>query len=242
MNKSVCGMILGEAGAGKSTSMRNLDPKTTIVFSSLGKGLPFKGSGKNYTVWDKNTNPNGNLIVTSSAKAITAWLKHISEKMPHIVTVVIDDSTFLSAKELDRRRDENGYQKFNDIAHDFLQITEVANTLRGGLFVYFLYHTVTTGDDLLESKFTRALSHGKMVQEKLASVEAQFELVLLATKTLDKENNISYKFKTRDISSTTKSPMDMFADEFIDNDLALVNRAIQCYYDDDCTEDQKPVK
>lgn len=234
-------MILGEAGSGKSTSIRNLDPKTTIVFSSLGKGLPFKSSGKNYTVWDKNTNPEGNLVITSSAKAITQWLKHISEKMPHITTVVIDDSTFLSAKELDRRREENGYQKFNDIAHDFLQITEVANTLRGGLYIYFLYHSMITGDGILENHFTRALSHGKMIQEKLASVEAQFELVLLACKMVDKDNNLSYKFKTRCANSTTKTPMGLFEEEYIDNDLNLVNKALKCYYDDDCEENEEKV-
>lgn len=242
MNKSVCGMILGESGSGKSSGIRNLDPKATIVFSCLGKGLPVKNSGKNYPVWNKETCPDGNLIITSSAKSIIQWLKYISEKMPHITTIVIDDSTFLSAKELDRRRDENGYQKFNDIAHDFLQITEIANTLREGLHVFFLYHSVTTGDGIIEPQFTRALSHGKMIQEKLASIEAQFELVLLACKIVDKDNNLSYKFKTRDINSTAKSPMGMFDEEYIDNDLAQINERIRCYYNGDCDEDRKEVK
>ena len=227
-------LIIGESGAGKSTSLRNLNPKETIVFSALGKGLPLKNSRINYTVWDKNQNPTGNFIITSSAKVIATWLQHISKSMPHIHTIVIDDSTFLSAKELDRRKDEVGYQKFNDIAHDFLALSEVANTLRGDLNIYFMYHVVTEGDGIMESKIIRAMSHGKMIQEKLASIEAQFEIVLLASKLSDKDNNLSYKFKTRDMSSTAKSPMDMFEDEYIDNDLALVNNAIACYYDDDC--------
>ena len=101
-------LIIGESGSGKSTSLRNLNAKETMVFSALGKGLPFKNSRIDYTVYNKESNPKGNLIVTSSAKSIANWLLHISEKRTDIVTCVIDDSTFLSAKELDRRREETG--------------------------------------------------------------------------------------------------------------------------------------
>lgn len=230
-------MILGESGSGKSTSIRNLDPKKTFVFSALGKGLPFPNSGKNYKVYDKEKNPTGNVIVSSSSKTIAKWLSYINDSKPEITTCVIDDSTFLPAKELDRRRDETGYVKFSDIAHDFLSITEVANTLREDLAVYFLHHTSSTGDGIIEEKRTSAQSFGKLISEKLASIEAQFEIVLLACKLVDSEGNISYKFKTRDGFSSTKTPMGMFEDEYVDNDLELVNKAIACYYDDSsCSE------
>lgn len=238
MNTSKSILIIGESGVGKSTSMRNLNPAETMVFSSLGKGLPFKQSRKNYTLWDKTNNPSGNLVITSSAKAIGQWLKFISEKMSHIHTCVIDDATFLSAKELDRRRDEPGYTKYADIAHDFLNLSEIANTLRENLNIYFLYHVSTEGDDIVQSKITKAMSAGKMIQEKLASVEAQFEIVLLACKILDNDNKIVYKFKTRDIASTAKSPIDLFDDEYIDNDLDYVNKSIECYYNG-CEEEEK---
>ena len=235
MGKAI--LVIGESKVGKSTSLRNLDPKKTMLFSVLGKGLPFQSSAKKYTLWNKDTNPEGNVLNTSSAKLITQWLKHINDKMLNINTCVIDDSTFLSAKELDRRRDENGYQKFNDIAHDFLMISEVANTLREDLNVYFMYHIESQGDGILEPKKIRAMSHGKMISEKLCSVEAQFEIVFLACKLVDKDNNLSYKFKTRDANSTCGTPMNMFEDEFIDNDLNAINDVIKCYYHEaDCNE------
>lgn len=234
MGKAI--LVIGESKAGKSTSIRNLDPAKTIIFSVLGKGLPFKSSAKKYTVWNKTTNPNGNVIQTSSAKVITQWLRHINEKMPHITVCVIDDSTFLSAKELDRRKDENGYTKFNDIAHDFLVISETANTLRDDLNVYFLHHVRETGDGVLEPKKIKAMSHGKMIDEKLCSIEAQFEIVFLACKLVDENNSISYKFKTRDGNSTCGTPLGMFEDEFIENDLQSINDAINCFYHD-CEED-----
>jgi len=228
-------LVLGKSGSGKSTSLRNLNPKTTVLFSPLGKRLPFKGSDKNYTVYNKEKNPNGNVIVTSESKKINSWLKYISSDLTHIKTVVIDDSVFLAAKELDRRKDEKGYDKFSDIAHDFLVLSETANTLRDDLTIYFMYHVTTEGDGILEAKTTKALSYGKMIDEKLASIEAQFELVFLAEKIVDPvANTISYKFKTRDAYSTVKTPIGMFDEERIDNDLNFINEAMRCYYEDNC--------
>jgi len=236
MGKSI--LALGKSGSGKSTSARNLDPKKTIIFSALGKGLPFPKSWKNYTIWNKETNPNGNLIVTSSSKAIAQWLVHISKNMPQVTTVMVDDNTFLAAKELDRRRDEAGYQKFNDIAHDFLQLSELANTLREDLNVYFMHHVKETGDDIIEDKSYKALSYGKMIDEKLGSIEAQFDIVFLACKMDgDKSDDIAYRFKTRDKNGSAKTPMGMFDEEYIDNDLDMINKVIACYYNDDCIED-----
>lgn len=225
-------LIIGAAGSGKSTSLRNLDPKKTIVFSTLGKGLPFKGSRKNYTLFNKDTNPMGNMVVTSSNKIICHWLKIISERRPEITTVVIDDNTFATAKELDRRRDENGYAKYNDIAHDFLVISELANTLREDLNVYFLHHTREVGDGILEAKNKCALSYGKLIDEKLGSIEAQFEIVLLACKISNEDGSIAYKFKTKDAFSTCKAPIGLFEEEYIDNDLNVVNAAIMAYYNE----------
>lgn len=228
MGKAV--LVIGESKTGKSSSLRNLDPKKTMLFSVLGKGLPFPSSAKTYTLWNKDTNPEGNTIRTSSAKVITHWLKHISEKQLHITTCVIDDSTFLSAKELDRRREETGYQKFADIAHDFLEISEIANTLRDDLNVYFMFHVTEEGDNIMEPKKLKAMSHGKMIQEKLCSIEAQFEIVFLACKLVDKDNNLSYKFKTRDANSSCGVPMSMYEEEYIDNDLDMINNVIRDYY------------
>ncbi len=235
-------MILGKSGSGKSTSIRTLDPQKTFVFSALGKGLPFPNSGKNYKIYDKTTSPDGNFIVSSSSKTITQWLKYINDQRPEITTCVIDDSTFLPAKELDRRRDEQGFGKFSDIAHDFLAITEVANTLRGDLSIYFLHHSKTSGDGIIDDKETGAQSFGKLIDEKLASIEAQFEIVLLSVKLVDTDGKIEYKFKTRDGYSSAKSPMGMFEDEYIDNDLAYVNKTVDCYYNSDLCEENDIVK
>jgi len=235
-------MVLGSSKSGKTTSIRTLDPTKTIVFSPLAKGLPFEGSSKHYTVWDKEKNPKGNIIRTSSSKAIVQWLKHISNSLPDVNVAIVDDNTFVTAKELDRRRDERTYDKFNDIAHDFLELAEVANSLRTDLNVYILHHTTTDGDGILEPQKTKAATFGKLIDEKLHGMESQFEIVFLANKLIDEDKNISYKFKTRDAYSTCGTPLGMFEDELIDNDLRMIDERIRCYYNGNCEESTEEPK
>ena len=47
-------MLLGKSGTGKSTSIKGLNPKETIVINVLGKRLPFKGSNSLYNKENKN--------------------------------------------------------------------------------------------------------------------------------------------------------------------------------------------
>ena len=37
-------ILLGKSGTGKSSSIKGLDPKSTVILNVLGKKLPFKGS------------------------------------------------------------------------------------------------------------------------------------------------------------------------------------------------------
>ena len=60
MSKVVC--VAGESGSGKTTSMRNLDPKTTLYIDCDKKGLSWKGWRSQYN------SENQNYIKTDFAK------------------------------------------------------------------------------------------------------------------------------------------------------------------------------
>ena len=47
-------LVLGESGAGKSTSLRTLNPKETFIISTTSKPLPWRGWKKNYTKFSKS--------------------------------------------------------------------------------------------------------------------------------------------------------------------------------------------
>jgi RNase adaptor protein for sRNA GlmZ degradation len=224
-------LILGESGAGKSTSIRTLDPKETFIVNSLGKDLPFKGSGKQYTYYNKDTNPSGNMVKTTSAAAVIQWLNFINQKMPHIKNVIIDDNTHQSSMEFIRRINESSWNKFNDIASNMITVVEHCKNLRDDLVVYIMHHVTETGDGIVDDKKTKAMTIGKVVNEKLSSYESFFTIVLLAKKTKSDKGSVEYFFLTQDANSTTKSPIGMFEDEKIPNDLALVRKTIVDYYD-----------
>lgn len=225
-------LVMGPSGAGKSTSIRNLDPKETFIINSLGKNLPFKGSAKLYTVWDKEKNPKGNMIKSSNSQIAIKWLDHIDKNMPHIKNVVIEDNTHQSSMEYIRRIKEGSWDKFNDIASNMVNLIERSKSMRDDLTVFILHHTKEVGDGLVEDKQTKAMTLGKLVDEKMSSYESFFTVVLLAKKK-KVDSGIEYVFLTNDADSTAKSPMGMFAGEEIPNDLLIVKDAIRCYYNEE---------
>jgi energy-coupling factor transporter ATP-binding protein EcfA2 len=224
-------LIIGPSGSGKSASMRTLNPKETVLISALGKSLPFKNSKKDYSIWNKESNPNGNVIHTSNSLNLLKWMDHVSKNMPHVKSLVIDDNTHFSSLEYIRRIKETSWEKFNDIAANMVAIVEKAKSLREDLVVFFLHHTREVGDGILEEKQTKAMTIGKLVDEKMSSYEAFFTVVL-SSKKKKGDSKIEYVFLTQDADSTTKSPIGMFETEEIPNDLALVRERVVCYFDE----------
>lgn len=234
INMAEVALIMGPSGSGKSTSIRNLNPEETFIINTLGKTLPFKGSSKSYTVWDKERNPKGNMIKNSNSSVVVKWLEHIDKNVPTIKNIIIEDNTHLSSMEYIRRIKENGWEKFNDIASNMVGIIDKAKSLRDDIIVYILHHVKEEGDGILEDKTTKAMTLGKLVEEKMSSYESFFTIVLLAQKKKT-ESGIEYGFLTNDANSTAKSPLGMFEETFIANDLSIVKEAIRCFYnDEDC--------
>lgn len=194
-------LILGDSGSGKSASLRNFSPDEVGVFNVASKPLPFRKSLK---------------VVNAAGYATIA--KSLSA--PSLKTYVIDDSQYLLAFEFFDRAQENGYNKFTDIALNFRNLIQfvIANT-PPDCTVYFLHHTEKREDGTLKAK-----TIGKMLDEKL-TVEGLFSIVLLCRATKDRH----YFITQSEGYSTAKSPMDMFPAE-IDNDLKLVDDAIRAYY------------
>jgi len=210
-------------------NIEGLDPKKTIIISALGKELPFRGSKRDYTIWHQEKNPNGNMIVTSSPKEVERWLKWVNTHRPEIENVVLDDNTHNFSMEYMRRIGEKTFDKFNDIGYYMSAIASGVKGFRDNLFIFFLHHTRETGDGLLESKQTSAMTIGKLVDEKLSGYESFFTVVLRATKTIEDEQ-IKYHFLTQDAYSTAKSPIGMFTETVIPNDLGLVKSCMEKYY------------
>jgi len=210
MSMSIATMILGESGTGKSTSMRNLDPKETLLIQAVKKPLPFKSKE-----W-KPVADGGNVYASDQSDAIIKAMHKTRRSV-----IIIDDYQYILANEFMRRSEERGFDKFSDIGRHAWDILMAASSLPDDVRVYILGHTQSDDQGRV-----RAKTIGKMLDDKI-TVEGLFSIVL---KTVVQNGN--YLFSTRNNGSdTVKSPLGLFDDEFIENDLSKVDKAICEYYD-----------
>lgn len=213
MSKVIC--VMGESGSGKTTSCRNLDPRTTYYIDCDKKGLSWKGWRQQYN------SENKNYKATDDADKIKMILAGISEKSPQIKTVVVDTINGIMVGDEMRRIKEKGYDKWVDLASCVWDLVDSAYSYRDDLTVIFLAHTQTERDENGYS-FTRIKTNGKKL-EKIV-LESKFTTVLLS-KVVDGK----YVFETRANNSTAKTPMGAFEADTIDNDITQVIEALQDY-------------
>lgn len=219
-------LILGESGRGKTTSLRNLNPKETFIISTTAKPLPWRGWKKNYIKFDPKTNPEGNWCQCSKSTMIANLIKYVSVKRLEIKNIVIDDLQYAMAFEFMDRRKEKGYEKFNDIGGDFTDLLRVADIVRDDLKLIFTGHSENVGDAMNEYWTLKTV--GKMVKEKITP-EGLFTYVFHAT-VEEGDSGMEYKFLTNtDGSHVAKTPLGMFEDIKIDNDMNEIIKTIDAY-------------
>lgn len=213
MSKVIC--VMGESGSGKTTSLRNLNPKETYIIDSDRKGLSWKGWKSQYNKENKN------YMQSSSIPVINATLKSIDTKAPHIKTVVIDTvGSIMIDDEIARMKDKN-FDKWQDLAMGIWQLVSEVNLLRDDLTVIFMAHTQTERDDN-GFVFTRIKTSGKKLDKIV--LESKFTTVLIA-KCIDGK----HVFETKSKNSTAKSPLGAFDKFEIDNDIVEVIKALEEY-------------
>jgi len=205
-------LILGESGCGKSTSMRNLNPDDCFLIQPVKKLLPFRNEFKQMSKEGgqiKATDDTGMII-----RMIDGAVK-LGKKM-----IIIDDFQYIMANEFMRRSKEKSYDKFNDIGFNAWSIINHAQSVDSDIRVYFMSHVETD----MNGK-TKIKTIGKMLDEKI-TLEGLFTIVLGAS-----VSDSKYTFATQNGGSDTlKSPMGMFDDLHIDNDLKMIDDTIIEYY------------
>ena len=221
--------IVGESGSGKTTSIRNLNPETTFIISTTGKRPGIKGAKKKYPDFKINKETKevtGNFYTTSNIDQIASVMKLINTKMAHIKTLIIDDYQYLQGFESMARVDEKGYAKFTDIAKHAYGVLKSGMDLRDDLFVVIITHSENIGDNI--NSYYKIKTLGKML-DSVITLEGLFTYVLF-TKVINDGETVQYKFLTNsDGSCTAKSPMGLFDDMLIDNDLDFVINKITEY-------------
>ena len=194
-------MLYGQSGTGKSTSLRNFQMEDVSIINVSGKPMPFRRKLP--------------IVSTDNYKQIIGGLPKI--KTP---SIVIDDATYLMVNAFMRNAKVQGYQKYTDMAFDFNSLIEAALKLPDDKIVYFIGHSNQADDGREQFK-----TIGKML-DNYVTLEGKFTIVL---KTVVKDGQ--YYFSTQNNGmDTVKSPMGMFEEELIPNDLKAVDDVIREYY------------
>ena len=220
-------IILGDTGCGKSTSIKSLNPKETVIINVLGKRLPFKGSNSMYNAENKN------LFVMSDYNSVLSMLDAINKNAPHVKNVVLDDAIYVMRTEFFDRSKERGYDKYNELADHFRKIIAKCSSLRNDLNVFMLLHVENVESDGSLVGYKSA-SVGKLLDKMYNPLES-VSVTLFAQPKYDEKGVPTYGFYTHKmrvggVELPCKTPEGMFEDDFIPNDLQYVVDKMNEYY------------
>lgn len=218
-------LICGKTGTGKTTSVSTLNPEETVIFKVINRILPFKFAGK----YGKEQNNLFNASTYDEILRGLAW----ANKQPNIKNIVITDGTYIIRQEYFKKANQPGYAKYTEFAMHMQQILKCIQDLRDDIKVFMEYHVdAIEGDNgIVEYKPSTV---GKLLDNQYNILE-NIDIVLFTSLQYE-DKEIKYGFYTNRVIDRTgaeipaKSPMGMFEEKFIPNDLALVAKKIDEYY------------
>lgn len=202
-------LIIGKSGTGKSTSLRNcVENDDWNLIRVLNKPLPFKGKINGWSTDDYQTV----MKCLAGSKANN---------------IVIDDAGYLITNMFMRGHSSAGagngvFTLYNSIGDHFWNLIEfIINKLPEEKIVYAIMH-----EDKNDFGDVKPKTIGKLLDEKVC-VEGMFTIVLRCI-----EENGKHMFVTQSADgAVSKSPIGMFEDLTIDNDLLLVEHKVREYYE-----------
>ena len=206
-------LLMGASGSGKSTSLRNLPAEETAIINITNKPMPFRNKDNKKIVCLKDFNADSyDELYKQIIKAIQGTKKRI---------VVVDDSSYMMSFENFEKATSKGYDKFTTMAKNYYDLIKSAISCDGEKIVYIITHEEI--DDV--NQLYRPKTIGKMLSNQLV-IEGLFSIVLRSV-----YKNGEYIFQTQnDGTSVCKSPMDMFEQKEMPNDLYEVDKLIREYY------------
>ena len=218
-------LIAGKTGTGKTSAIRTLNPKETLILRVINRTLPFKYAG----IYGKEQK---NMLSTPTYDSVLKALEW-ADKQKHIKNIVITDGTYIIRQEYFRKANQTGYQKYTDMAVHMQQVLKAIQECRDDIKVFMEYHVESIVTDSGATEY-KPSTVGKLLDSQYNILE-NVDIVLF-TQPQYEDKKITYGFVTnRTIDRNgaeipAKSPIGMFEEMFIPNDLALVAKAIDEYY------------
>ena len=218
MSKPIIG-IVGGSGTGKSTSLRNLPPDKTYIIDLERKGMPFPmkfpyvAPCSNIKEFDAALN---DALADESCEVIV-----IESFTKYVETLIALAQASFKGFDVWSYYTRMIRATLDKVKHDhaaviFTAIDEIVQIAQ------------TNGDTY---NVRRVKVQGKQHE---GCIEKEFLMVLFTEVKRDKDGNVRYVFQTNsDGITSAKTPMGMFTEAYIDNDVNEVIEKAKNYYDNE---------
>ena len=213
MNKPLIG-IVGSSGSGKSTSLRNLPHDRTIIIDLERKGLPFR-EAKNFQIITANTLPDIEKAISTATQNADIV---VIESFTKYCEILIDTA----------QKMYKGYDVWSYYNKSIRKTLESLKNEKAIVVVTAIDEIVKIMQPTGGEYNTRRIKVQGKVHE--GCIEKEFLLVLF-TEVRREKDSIEYCFQTNsDGITSAKTPMGMFSDLYIPNDLNTVINSVEEYY------------
>jgi hypothetical protein len=214
-------LIVGQTGTGKSTALRNLPREKTAILNAECQPLPFKNS--KFALRGE---------IRTTAQMISAMNR--VEKDDKIEIAVIDSINMYLEGPVSKEIVEtaiDGFEGWKNYKKHALLIIE---KMKASKKKYIVICSEERTEDITKMGIYSAKVQGSL---KGGGIESHFVCVFRSMKMDDIEakNGVSYKFATNQIPGeriTAKTPMEMFDDLYIDNDIMEVSKIVEDYFNE----------
>ena len=210
--------IVGHSGSGKSTSLRNLDPKTTYILDLERKGFPFRNANR------------FNIVPVENANAFPRMLAQVLKEDNCEIVVV---ESFTKYVEQVNTLATNSFKGYDIWSFYNRTIRNMLDSIKNDKATIIF----TAVDDIVkipqitggESSHRRVKVQGKVHE---GAVEKEFLMVLFTeVRKNEKTEEMEYFFQTNtDGVTSAKTPMGMFDTQLIPNDIVEVLKKAEEYY------------
>ena len=200
-------LIYGPSGSGKTTSLSNFAQDELALINVNKKPLPFRRK------FDST-------LETTDYEVIKKGMSQTQKK-----AIVIDDAGYLITSyymnNQGQNKGNNTFSMFADMAEDFYKLLQyTVEKVEQDKIVYIIMH-----EDKNDFGNSKPKTIGKMLDEKVC-IEGLFTIVLRSEY---KDGRYIFHTKT-DGLDVAKTPIGMFEDPEIDNDLKKIDTTIREYY------------
>ena len=217
MSKAIIG-IVGSSGTGKSTSLRNLSPDKTHIIDLERKGLPFPNAGK---------------FKVTSCSNIKEFDKALDTALADEKCEVIVIESFTKYTETLIALAQASFKGYDVWSYYNRMIRATLDKVKNDRAVIVF----TAIDEIVQvaqpSGDTYNVRRNKVQgKQHEGCIEKEFLMVLFTEARRDKEGKVRYTFQTNsDGITSAKTPMGMFSEAYIDNDINAVINAAKKYYE-----------